>query len=213
MLPQNVDLRLISTPLTAAEKIAVCPVADVKVQVRADPNYSGEDALIGNYIEAAYDFLSGPDGWLGRCCILREDWEFFAPPIAKTYFELPLRPVAPNGIADFEWIQGDSTYSAVDATVFQSLTTLTFPTLSLVSGQVWPYSSVFNPRAYRLEFTAGFVAKTAPLTVPSPIRHAIKILAAYWYCHRESAQTELSHEIMYGLKAVAGRYRIGPDHS
>jgi hypothetical protein len=212
MIPFDVDLRLISTPLTRAEKIAVCPVADVKAQARV--SHSDEDTLIGDYVEAAYDFLSGPHGWLGRCCILEEDWEWFAGPITKPYLEFPLRPIANDGVADFEMVGADgTTYSAVATTVYHSLMTATFPRIALVSGQTWPYAGVWNPRSYRFEFTAGFTPKGSPLSVPSPIRQCIKLLAAYWYNHRESSQTEPSQEIMYGLKAVAGRYRIGPDHS
>src|SRR5688500_17073885 len=109
MRPFDLDLRLTSTPLTTAEKVAVCPVADVKAQARV--TRSDEDDLIESYVEAAYDFLSGPHGWLNGACLLQESWEWFAPSTAVgRYFELPLRPLA--AIASFSWVRSDGSYSA-----------------------------------------------------------------------------------------------------
>ena len=58
------DLRRTSTALTREHKLSVVSIADVKAQARELSN--DEDALIGDYIEAAYDFLAGQNGWLGR---------------------------------------------------------------------------------------------------------------------------------------------------
>jgi hypothetical protein len=63
-----------------------------------------------------------------------------------------------------------------------------------------------------VEFTAGFAPADEPEKIPSPIVHGIRLLAAYWFRNRETAG-EATPEIIYGLKALCGRYRIGPDHS
>jgi uncharacterized phiE125 gp8 family phage protein len=210
MMYSDHDLALVSDPLTRDQKVAVCPVADVKMQARV--SHDDEDDLIEAYIEVAYDFLSGPNGWLGRCCLLEETWEAHLPgPMANTHFELPMRPLAPDGLVEFQSLVSGS-YGAVDADVFHTLPAGIYPRLALVSGSVWPYSSVYHPRAYRVEFTAGFAPVDEPEKVPSPIVHGIRLLAAYWFRNRETAG-EATPEIIYGLKALCGRYRIGPDHS
>lgn len=71
------DLRLTSAPLTQAQKLAVVSVADAKAQARITT--ASEDALVAGYIEAAYDYLAGPNGWLGRCCLLTETWTTYLP--------------------------------------------------------------------------------------------------------------------------------------
>jgi uncharacterized phiE125 gp8 family phage protein len=211
MISTDYDLALVSTPLTRAEKVAVCPKADVKLQARI--THDDEDSLIEAYIEVAYDFLSGPNGWLGRCCLLQETWEAYLPgPMANTHFELPMRPLkATSGIVDFESLSSGS-YGAIDGDIYHTLPAGIFPRLSLVSGSVWPYTSVYHPRAYRVEFVAGFTPKVTPSGVPTPIVHGIRLLAAYWFRNRETSG-EATPEIIYGLKALCGRYRIGPDHS
>lgn len=204
----DIDLRLVSTPLTRAQKLAVCPLADVKAQARV--SYNDEDALIESYIEAAYDFLSGPNGWLGRCCLLYEDWESYTPSAIGQYVELPLRPVPGDGVTAFEWY-GGSAYSAVDAATYYALTNGTFARLSRAAMATWPYTGTYHPQAYRARFTAGFTPPDEPAGVPSPIVQSMRILAAHWFRHRETAG-EATPEIAYGLKALCGRYRIGPDH-
>src|SRR4051812_28741787 len=104
------DLSLISTPLTRDQKVAVCPLAIVKAQARILSD--DENDLIERYIETAYDFLSGPDGWLGGCCLLVEEWEYYVRGPERCYVELPLRPL--NTLSSFSYL-ADGTYSPVDA--------------------------------------------------------------------------------------------------
>ena len=56
------DLQRISDPLTQAQKLEVVSVDALKLHQRVAED--DEDALIGDLIEAAYDYLSGPEGWL-----------------------------------------------------------------------------------------------------------------------------------------------------
>lgn len=206
--------RRISIPLTDNQKIAVCPIPDAKVQARVDGNLDNE--LMARYIVAAYDFLSGPDGWLGGACLLEEEWEWLPGTRIQRRFELPLRPL--RGTPTFEWWQGATTYAAVDpATYYVTTRDLEFSYIDrLLTSVTWPYTDLADPRAYRLTFKAGFAAVNNPMAVPSPIRLSIAMLASHWYNNRETVGTEgrePGKEIMYGLKSLAGRYRFGPDHS
>ena len=69
------DLRRISPAITREDKLRVVTVDQVKAQARVPLSDNSEDKLIESYIVSAYDYLSGPEGWLGRCCLLDEEWE------------------------------------------------------------------------------------------------------------------------------------------
>ena len=204
------DLRLISTPLTRELKLSVVTVADVKAQARVSHN--DEDELIASYIDAAYDFLSGPHGWLGNCCLLAEEFEFFVERTPKVGIELPMRPVPDENTVLFEVRAADGTYSAVDASLYTRQLANGYTLLRRAPGTSWPYFR-YHPRAYRIRFIAGFGDATE---IPSPIKQGIKLLAAHWYANRETVGPDgrtVGQEIEYGLKSLCGRFRVARDHS
>jgi len=205
------DLRLISTPLTADQKIAVCPLDEVKAQARV--THADEDALIRGYIVAAYDFLSGPDGWLGHCCLLQETWETHLPSSLSWRHELPMRPFAGTALASFDRLLADGvTYEPVNTGHFH--VAFNSGIASLVRATSAPYGYLGAPRhnAYRVRFVAGFTPVDEPLGVPEPIRLGMKMLAAHWYRQRETVG-EPTPEVLYGLRNLCGRYRVSHDHS
>jgi hypothetical protein len=53
----------------------------------------------------------------------------------------------------------------------------------------------------------------AAAEVPSPLRLAIKLLAAHFYQNREVMVVEKGSPMAFGLQNLAGRYRVSPDHS
>jgi uncharacterized phiE125 gp8 family phage protein len=207
------DLRRTSTALTRAEKVAVCPVADVKAQARITHN--DEDDLIAAYIETAYDFLSGPEGWLNGCCLLQETWEFYPGYDLGMYFEIPLRPLVSAGLTAFEVLGADGlTYGAVDTSVFFLRRTATMARVIRAGAYLWPYASLGaeNPLAYRVTFTSGFTPKVSPTGVPSPIVMGMKMLCAHWLRNRETVG-KVEGEVLYGLRSLCGRYRVSPNHA
>lgn len=203
------DLRRLSYPLDQAAKLGVVSVADLKAQARIAQ--SDDDSLIAGYIEAAYDFLAGETGWLGRCCLLTEDFEFYvARPLRG--FDLPMRPLFGDAVTAFDVLSG-GTYVPVATRVYSLETDPeSFSAIRRASFAAWPYAGFdMNPRAYRVRFSAGFGDAAA---VPSGIKLAIKMLAAHFYVNREATATDkIPQQIEFGLKSLAGRYRIGPDHS
>ncbi|CAM5769805.1 head-tail connector protein [Bosea minatitlanensis] len=207
------DFRRTSTALTREQKLAVVSVADVKAQERITNSY--EDALIGQYIEAAYDYLAGPDGWLGRCCLLEETFEAYIPNPGGG-FELPIRPVVDlSSITGFEVSDGAGGYDPVSAALYAKSVNEGFGYI-LHSGQSsWPISIGVDPRRYKVTFKAGFGAAD---DVPSPIKLGIIMLASHFYQNREATFsdnriTAVSRQIEFGLRNLCGRYRISRDHS
>lgn len=206
------DLRLYSTPLTQSAKTAVVSVAEVKLQARILS--ADEDALVASDIETAYDYLSGAAGWLGRCCLLEEEFEFYVGSSQRGPIELPMRPFAGPSVTAFDMVQADGSYAALPTPTFRLVPRETHGSLFGVDGTPWPYYGSFHPRAYRVRFKAGFGTEQA--AIPSGIRKAIKMLAAHWYANRETVSKDgvtPGSQIEYGLRALCGRYRISPDHS
>ncbi len=235
------DLRRTSPLLTQAQKLTVVSLADAKAQMRVST--TAEDALINDHIEAAYDFLAGEDGWLGRCCILTETFQYYIPagprigpgfdypgpgfgPVGSAQagyprrhwngqgFEMPMRPfLGDANLTSFGVLQSDGTYLAMAPGYFNLvLNENGFAVIERsVSGFPWPYFGNYAPKAYSVTFTAGFGVDGS--FVPSPIKMAIKMLAAAMYNQRETTAEAAAMEVMYGLKKLAGRYRLEPDHS
>ncbi|GJE14015.1 head-tail connector protein [Methylobacterium longum] len=197
------DLRRISDPLTPAQKLEVVTLEKAKAHLRV--RHTDEDTLITDWIVAAFDFLHGPSGWLNGYCLLAEQFECFLGCIQATA-ELPLRPVADEAAVVIARL-ADGAYAASPAGTFVVATQDDFTVIArLASDGV----GVIDPRAYRVTFSAGHEDAAA---VPMLLKQAILLLVGHWYLNREVTARTTSREIEYGLKALAGRYRVSPDHS
>jgi uncharacterized phiE125 gp8 family phage protein len=208
------NFELASDPLTEAEKAAVVGVPELKRHLRISG--SDEDRELVEYLATAYDFLSGPDGWLGGCCLLEQEWIAYSPAL-RSYgsIELPLRPLAGAALVGFDYLGSDGDYIAIPSDEFYLAGTTGFATIHrLPISSPWPYIGLPDRRAYRVRFVAGY--GTERDDIPSPIRHGIKMLAGHWFGNRETigeVGRTAGEEIPYGLKALCGRYRVSPDHS
>lgn len=209
------DLQLLSTPLTKEQKLEVVPVAELAKHLRIRDLDEDEAEVMEDDIEAAYDYLAGPEGWLGRCCLLDQEWEYFAPSGLAPRFELPMRPFSGATVTSFSSLQADGSYLDLEAgRFFVTPTTEAYPVIGRSSGLSWPYVGPFAPRAYRIRFKAGF--GTSREAIPSGIRKSIRLLAGHWFKNREAtgdAGRAVGQQIEFGLRSLAGRYRISPDHS
>ncbi|MHB2205058.1 head-tail connector protein [Methylobacterium sp. CM6257] len=207
------DLRLISAPLTLEQKLAVVSLEEAKAQARV--RHNDEDQLFTGYIAAAFDFLHGPDGWLNGYCLLEESFELCTSRV-DAVLELPVRPVVDDTSVSFEGRAAGADYVAIAAGDFTIAQINGFATVArLTTAGFAPQPGVIDPRRYRIRFSAGWSDSDL---VPSPLKQAIKMLAAHFYASREVAEPAgrggpLSREVEYGLRALAGRYRVSPDHS
>ncbi len=206
------DLRRISPALTREQKLAVVSVDEVKAQARVPLSDKSEDALIAGYIEAAYDYLSGPEGWLGRCCLLDEEWEYYVGMPVNGYFELPMRPIEDLDTVAFDY-WANNAYAGVSEGFWAVGGDGLFPRIQRTRSASWPYYGIPYSQAYRIRFTAGF---GGPENIPTPIKLAIKMLCAHFYANRETVGPDgrtVGEDIKYGLKNLCGRYRVALDHS
>ncbi len=211
------DLRRTSNPLTIKQKLEVVSLADARQQARV--SHGVEDGLFQGYIETAFDFLSGQGGWLNGYHLLEETFSYYVPSwspvcihaLSSSFrrFELPARPF--GGVISFEWLQPDGSYLEVAPSLFA----VTSPdgeyaAISRVGTGRWPYTGVGSPLAYRVTFKAGHAT---PALVPAPLKQAIKLLVTEFYENRSASVDAVRPEALYGLKALAGRYKFAKDHS
>ncbi len=207
------DLRRISDPLTTEQKLTVVTLQDVKAQARV--MHSVEDEVIVRHIEAAYDFLAGPEGWTNGFCLLEETFELYAEGFADQ-LELPVRPFRGEIVSiETRDTQLDA-YAAVDPVTYALTQDGDYGLLvRLQPSLARPQTFARDPRRYRIRFKAGH---PTPDIVPSGLKQAIRLLAAHWYVNREATiadprVTSVSRAIQFGLQQTAGRYRVEPDHS
>jgi uncharacterized phiE125 gp8 family phage protein len=211
-----VDLRRISTPLTLKQKLTVVSLDTLKAQARV--RHDDEDLLLAGYIGAAFDFLHGVDGWLNGYCLLEEEFELFLDRFCGTT-ELPLRPIAGDMDPTLERRIDRGSYTAFGPSDFMLALMDDCGVLAQMSAVGFrPQRGIIDPRQYRITFKAGW--PTADL-VPDALKQSVLLLAAHFYTNREASQTTVSslgasgklREIEFGLRGLAGRYRVSPDHS
>jgi len=206
------DLQLLSDPITKAQKLEVVPVSEVKRDLRI--THGDDDASIGDDIEAAYDYLAGPEGWLGHCSLLEEEWELYLPAGVGRTFELPMRPLVGAQLSGFGYLVDGVYEDVVTDHYFIRPAAGLFASVGYATGRPWPYVAAGVQRGYRLRFKTGF--GTTKESIPSGIRKSIRLLAGHWNKAREAASDEgavAGQEIPFGLRSLCGRYRISPDHS
>lgn len=200
------DVRRISDPLTPEAKLEVVTLEKAKAHLRV--RHASEDELISDLIVTGFDFLHGPDGWLNGYCLLAETFEAFLLGIQATA-EVPLRPVGDvESVSVARLVSGS--YEVEPPGAFVVATENNFAVIARLAAAAPDVSAVpANPLAYRVTFTAGHAIAAE---VPMPLRQSILLLVGQWYANREATGT-VSREIEYGLKALAGRFRVSPNHS
>ncbi|MGX9981134.1 head-tail connector protein [Methylobacterium fujisawaense] len=226
------DLQRISPPLTQVQKLTVVSIDALKLHQRVEEDDG--DALIGDLIEAAFDYLSGPEGLLNGYCILEESFELYVDTLGAR-LELPIRRFVDGDLVSVERFDlTTGAYADLDVGLYTVVREDDFGVIASLSGRAlgerermwcgldwnawaarWPSPPVRKPRLYRIRFAAG--AKSPDL-VPSPLKQAIKLIAGYWYEKRESIESDprtqaLPENLTIGIGKLTGRYRVASDHS
>lgn len=179
-------------------------VSEAKDQSRIDT--TAEDALVERLINAAVDHIEGPYG-IG-VCLVEQTWE-----LQLDYFhqliQLPLSPVLT--VEKIEYEDGDGAIQTVDASTYRVDTHSNPARISLEWNQSWPL-----PRrvagAVTVTFQAGYAQDGSgdyTANVPDSLRHAVLLLAAHWYEHREAAITgTITSEMPIAIDALLSKYRV-----
>lgn len=184
-----------SMTMTAAPATEPVTLAEAKAHLRVDGE--ADDAYIASLIvtsrlqiEAALGLALVTQSWR----LHLDEWPSDRP------IELPMRPLA--------------AIDAISVAVDNSSTVTLSPSTYIVDGKASPPRIVFTSlppepgwiaRGIAIDFTAGF--GTAP-SVPHDIRHALLLLVAHWYEHREPATRGGTPAIPDAVSALLAPYRV-----
>jgi uncharacterized phiE125 gp8 family phage protein len=159
--------------MTSAPAVEPVTAAEAKAHLRVDG--TAEDVLIASliltsrlHIEAALGLALITQGWR----LTLDRWP------AGGEVRFPLRPVQSVGSITLRASDGSSTVVAPDTYLLDGQALLP----RLVPNVAWPAPGR-GAAGIEIAFTAGLAAAAAD--VPAPIRHAILLLVAHWYEHRD----------------------------
>jgi uncharacterized phiE125 gp8 family phage protein len=165
--------RTMSLMMTSPPAVEPVTVADAKAHLRIDG--SAEDVLIGSliltsrlHIEAALDLALITQAWT----LTLDRW----PP---SHVDFPLSPL--QSVAAVRVKNASSIASIVPAESY--LVDVASRPGRLVWNNASPPIPGLAASGIEIDFTAGF--GEAPDSVPAPLKHAILMLTAHWYEHRD----------------------------
>jgi uncharacterized phiE125 gp8 family phage protein len=160
--------------LTSGPALEPVSVADTKAHLRLDG--SAEDALIASliltsrlHVEAALGFALISQSWT----LLLDAWPAEGPVV------FPIRPVL--SITSARVLSATGVPTVIAASDYLLDGSGLVPRL-VSTGAIWPRPGK-AANGIEIAFTAGF--GPAATDVPAPIRHALLLLAAHWYEHRD----------------------------
>jgi uncharacterized phiE125 gp8 family phage protein len=203
-------LTLLSPPLTQRQKLSIVTIEEVKRQGRILEN--DEDDLIADLIETAYDYLTGPTGWMRGVELIPQQYEYTVD--TDESFEIPLRPLLASDVALEIWDLTTSAYVATENGLWYLDARGPLFKIARNGRYPWPRRDATIGKYARVVFTAGY--GDAAEDIPAPIRQSIRMMAAHLFNNRETVGSEgraPGQEILYGLRDLAGRYRVAQDPS
>lgn len=172
----------------------------VKAHLRID--HSDEDLTLQLYIDAASEFLGGPNGILGKVLVTqawRQAYGAFTDPLLLAEFPAPVQSV--DAITYFDTANLAQT---LDPAVYSFLgSDARGPLIVLNAGQSWP-ATYARADAVAVAYLAGY---GAPNAVPAPIRRALLALVGDFYAQREASTEKSFAELPYAVRILLSNFR------
>jgi uncharacterized phiE125 gp8 family phage protein len=183
--------------LIAGPALEPVPLDDVKAHLRVDQD--DEDDLLASAIVAARCHVENAT----RRVLIAQGWRIHLDRWPrKRMLRLPIAPLI--SVDEVRVRTGDGP-TLVDADEYV-VDAASVPGRLLVSGDV-PCPASRTPGAIEIDLTAGYGALAAD--VPSPLRHAIRMLVAHWYEQRGAVGDARPGEtVPFGFAALIAPYRI-----
>lgn len=158
--------------VTAAAAAEPLSVTDAKAQVREES--SDYDALIGQYVASARAFVEAVTGTrlvTQTVAFKTDDWSDLA--------NLPVAPV--QSISSVSYVDTAGDVITLPTTVYEARLDLLEPSIALKWNQVWP-----SIRAGSQITVTAIVGYGAAGSQPADVMHALRLIFADFYAHRES---------------------------
>lgn len=200
MIPIRSTLKRVVAP-------AELPVSldEVRADLRFEPDYTAEDTKINSLILAATDFVSGPDGVLGKA-LINQTW-CLSVPQADRHARICLTLTPVQSITSIKVIDPAGEEQTLSVADFHLFGDEDIAYIEPKIGSVWP--SVYDrPDAIRVTFVCGF-GDTSD-SVPNHIKQAIRLLCCHWYENREAVLTgTIATTLPMGVDALLSISRKG----
>lgn len=187
-----------TTAIRREEAPAIHPVtlAEANVQGRV----YGDDAMMEGLIAAAVDMIDG-DGLLGRA-LITQTWAQWVPQ-SPGYVRLSMGPF--QSLVSVEYYDAAGVLRQADVDDYEIRLSGDFVYVAPKDNAAWPTADD-RLDAIKITYVAGFGDTAAD--VPQSIRHAILMLVAHWYNHRE-ASTDLNlKEVPFAVESLLNRHRV-----
>jgi uncharacterized phiE125 gp8 family phage protein len=187
-------LRVVSTVAVAA--------CNFGVSIHEQTATIADDTLLNSLIKSARQQV---ELYLNRALITQTWYYYLQDWPEDIYIELPLGNL--QSITELTYKDSDGNSTPVSSGDYIAETQGQLGRLVLDYGEGWPASSLYTSFPIRVEYICGYGAATTD--VPEPIRIALRELVAFWYEHRDSAETGLTMDTMPSIcNALLSTYRI-----
>ena len=191
---------LVSDEVVTAPAAEPVEVYEFKGHSRID--YDGDDPLIEQYLRAAREHV---EALTGRA-LITQTREARYRRWSASWIELPSPLV--QSVASIKYLDRDRVEQTLSAAAYYvdrlSLEWGSAIVVQPVTG--WPDVRDDAHDPIRVRYVCGFGA--SPEDVPESIRHAIRLLAAHWYEHREAVAAAVSFDALpLGVSALIEPWR------
>ncbi len=185
--------------LSAGPTVEPLTAAEAKSHLRVDD--ATDDTLIGDYIEAARQFVEA----FTRRQLITATWYCYLDEFpGEDYIQLAYPPLQSVVASGFKYYNTDGVLTTWAATNF-SVDTAAIPgRIILAYGISWPSTRDIH-NAIQITFKAGY--GDAATAVPEALRLAMRQLISHWYENREAVSADRQMTIPLGVERLLWPYR------
>lgn len=136
---------------------------------------------------------------------INSTWNYYLSAFPSDWIALPYPPLV--SVSSITYLDTAGVSQTLATSVYQVDAKREPGRVGLAYGQSWPgiRTTTFNP--ITIVYVAGYGA--AATSVPDGIKHAIKLLAAHWYEHREPIITgTISADLALSVESLLWEYRL-----
>lgn len=173
------------------------PVTTAEAKAHAVVDFDADDALIDGMIAAATRAVSEMSGR----SIGAETWlmSFGAGVSGRVY--LPVTPV--QSVSEISYYDTDDVLQSATVSDFYLIKDGDVAFLRPKSGASWPSANGNREDAISITFIAGYSE------CPDTLRHAILMMVAHMYSHREAVSDEILRDVPSGVQDLINLERVG----
>jgi len=185
-----------SLTLNTAPTVEPVTVGEIKAHLRID--HGDQDDYLETLITAARQACESAT----RRALVEQTWKMYL-----DAFPAAIRPPRPplRSVSSLQYVDTDGNTQTLDSGQYDVDTDREPGEVREAYGCCWP-STRDHPNAVIVTFKAGYGTDAA--SVPAPVKHAIKLLAAHLYEHPESVVVGMiAAELPQGVEYLLAPYR------